>query len=110
MGPSSAVVAASDITWVRNAATENMTSRMASAARSCARRTGTVAQSDISPRRWAVSQLCSARARRAPLAGRGAEFAGTPTDEGWGVTVRVKVPGAGEITLYEPKYPPPALL
>lgn len=43
------------------------------------------------------------------LAERGAEFSGAPADEGWGVTVGVKVPGAGEITLYEPKYPPPAL-
>ncbi|UPW07803.1 VOC family protein [Gordonia terrae] len=43
------------------------------------------------------------------LSARGAEFVGAPTDEGWGVTVGIKVPGAGQITLYEPKYPPPAL-
>lgn len=43
------------------------------------------------------------------LSARGAVFVGAPTDEGWGVTIGIKVPGAGEITLYEPKYPPPAL-
>jgi catechol 2,3-dioxygenase-like lactoylglutathione lyase family enzyme len=44
----------------------------------------------------------------AELAAKGAEFAGEVTDQGWGVTVRLKVPGAGEMTLYQPKYDPPA--
>ena len=44
----------------------------------------------------------------AQLIGKGAEFSGDVTDEGWGRTVRLKVPGAGEMTLYQPKYDPPA--
>lgn len=42
------------------------------------------------------------------IAGRGAEFDGEVTDEPWGTTVRVKVPGAPSVTLYQPKYDPPA--
>ena len=38
------------------------------------------------------------------LAAKGAEFTSAVSDEGWGVTVQVKVPGAGEMTLYEPRY------
>ncbi len=44
----------------------------------------------------------------AELASRGAEFNGDARDEGWGITARLKVPGAGEMTLYQPKYDPPA--
>jgi hypothetical protein len=29
-------------------------------------------------------------------------------DEGSGITTRLLVPGAGKMTLYEPKYDPPA--
>ena len=28
-----------------------------------------------------------------------------PKDEGWGVITHLKVPGAGEIGLYEPRHP-----
>jgi catechol 2,3-dioxygenase-like lactoylglutathione lyase family enzyme len=44
------------------------------------------------------------------LIDKGAEFAGHPVEQGWGRTVPLKVPGAGEIMLYEPKYDPPALV
>jgi catechol 2,3-dioxygenase-like lactoylglutathione lyase family enzyme len=44
----------------------------------------------------------------ARLTEKGAEFGGDVTDQGWGRVVRLKVPGAGEITLYQPKYDPPA--
>ena len=44
----------------------------------------------------------------AELAGKGAEFAGDVQEEPWGSTVQLKVPGAGEMTLYQPKYDPPA--
>jgi catechol 2,3-dioxygenase-like lactoylglutathione lyase family enzyme len=44
----------------------------------------------------------------AQLTAKGAEFSGDVADEGWGHTVRLKVPGAGEMTLYQPKYDPPA--
>ena len=44
----------------------------------------------------------------AHLTTRGAEFSGDVADEGWGLTVVLKVPGAGEMMLYQPKYDPPA--
>ncbi len=44
----------------------------------------------------------------AELAARGVEFAGPVQDEGWGTTIRLKIPGAGEVTLYQPSYDPPA--
>jgi predicted enzyme related to lactoylglutathione lyase len=39
------------------------------------------------------------------LRARGAEFAGGVKDQGFGLTVTMKVPGAGDIMLYEPKHP-----
>jgi catechol 2,3-dioxygenase-like lactoylglutathione lyase family enzyme len=44
----------------------------------------------------------------ADLTAKGAEFTGDIGDEGWGRTIRLKVPGAGEMTLYQPRYDPPA--
>ncbi|HTW97988.1 MAG TPA: VOC family protein [Acidimicrobiales bacterium] len=41
----------------------------------------------------------------AELAGRGAEFAGPVQEAGFGRTVSMKVPGAGEMLLYEPRHP-----
>jgi hypothetical protein len=38
----------------------------------------------------------------AELTTKGAEFIGDVRDEGWGITARLKVPGAGEMTLYQP--------
>ena len=38
----------------------------------------------------------------------GTEFAGEIEEQSWGTTARLKVPGAGELTLYQPKYDPPA--
>jgi catechol 2,3-dioxygenase-like lactoylglutathione lyase family enzyme len=43
----------------------------------------------------------------AELEGHGVEFVGPITDEGWGLATRFKIPGAGEIGLYEPKHPSP---
>jgi catechol 2,3-dioxygenase-like lactoylglutathione lyase family enzyme len=55
-----------------------------------------------------VSLMChDLSATMAELAERGAEF-GDVVEEGWGHTVRLNVPGAGAITLYEPTYDPPA--
>ena len=42
------------------------------------------------------------------LAGKGAEFSGGVQDQGWGLATRLRIPGAGEITLYQPQYDPPA--
>jgi catechol 2,3-dioxygenase-like lactoylglutathione lyase family enzyme len=56
-----------------------------------------------------VSLMCDdLDATMAELAAKGAEFSGAVRDEGWGLTSRLKVPGAGEMTLYEPRYDPPA--
>jgi len=43
------------------------------------------------------------------LADRGARFEGGVVEQPWGSTVRILVPGARPITLYQPKYEPPAL-
>ena len=42
------------------------------------------------------------------LTAKGAQFNGDVSDQGWGLTIRMKVPGAGDLTLYQPKYDPPA--
>jgi len=56
-----------------------------------------------------VSLMCDDLDRTmAELTARGAEFTGDVRDEGWGITARLKVPGAGEMTLYQPTYDPPA--
>lgn len=57
-----------------------------------------------------VSLMCDDLEKTmADLASRGAEFAGDVTEEDYGTTVQLKVPGAGQIMLYQPKYDPPAL-
>jgi hypothetical protein len=56
-----------------------------------------------------VSLVCDdLAATMAELSERGAEFAGDVEEQEWGITTRLKVPGAGELTLYQPKYDPPA--
>jgi catechol 2,3-dioxygenase-like lactoylglutathione lyase family enzyme len=41
------------------------------------------------------------------LSGRGVEFTSPVSDEGWGLLTRFRVPGAGEIGLYQPRHPSP---
>lgn len=61
--------------------------------------------------RYDVSLVCDdLEATMADLAARGAEFDGEVTQEPWGTTVLVKVPGAGPVLVYQPKYDPPAFL
>lgn len=43
------------------------------------------------------------------LTARGAQFEGEVEQQSWGSTIRLHVPGARPITLYQPKYDPPAL-
>lgn len=60
--------------------------------------------------RFDLSLMCDdLAATREELAGRGAEFEGGVEEEPWGSTIQVKVPGAGTMTLYQPKYDSPAL-
>ena len=41
------------------------------------------------------------------LEAKGVEFVAPVTDEGFGLMTRFKIPGAGEIGLYEPRHPSP---
>jgi catechol 2,3-dioxygenase-like lactoylglutathione lyase family enzyme len=43
----------------------------------------------------------------AELEGKGVEFVSPIVDEGYGLMTRLKVPGGGEIGLYEPKHASP---
>lgn len=57
-----------------------------------------------------VSFMCDdLAATMAELADRGAEFDGGVEEQPWGRTIRVRVPGAGAVTVYEPSYDPPAI-
>ena len=38
---------------------------------------------------------------------KGVEFTAPISDQGWGLLTRLKVPGAGELALYQPKHPSP---
>ena len=72
----------------------------------------------VHPRSWPsggtdqqfdVSLMCDDLDKTmAQLTAKGAEFSGDVSDQGWGLTVRLKVPGAGEMTLYQPRYDPSA--
>jgi catechol 2,3-dioxygenase-like lactoylglutathione lyase family enzyme len=56
-----------------------------------------------------VSLMCDdLETTMAELKAKGAVFVGGTIEEPWGITARLKVPGAGEMTLYQPKYDPPA--
>lgn len=41
------------------------------------------------------------------LKSKGVEFAGSVSEQRWGKVARFKVPGAGEISLYQPSHPSP---
>ena len=38
------------------------------------------------------------------LKGRGVEFAGPVTDQGWGLVTTMRLPGGMDVELYQPKY------
>ena len=60
--------------------------------------------------RFEVSLMCDdLAATMEELRGRGASFEGEVGEQPWGSTVGLVVPGAGTITLYQPKYPSPAI-
>ena len=60
--------------------------------------------------RFDVSLMChDLAATMEELRGRGATFEGDIGEESWGSTIELVVPGAGTITLYQPKYPSPAI-
>lgn len=39
------------------------------------------------------------------LTGKGVEFVGPVTDEGFGLVARARIPGGGELAVYEPRHP-----
>jgi predicted enzyme related to lactoylglutathione lyase len=43
----------------------------------------------------------------AELKAKGVEFTGEPKDQGWGILTTLKIPGGGEMGLYEPRHPRP---
>ncbi|HET7195034.1 MAG TPA: VOC family protein [Nocardioides sp.] len=60
--------------------------------------------------RFDVSLMCDdLAATMDELRGRGASFEGEVAEQPWGSTTQLVVPGAGTITLYQPKYASPAL-
>jgi catechol 2,3-dioxygenase-like lactoylglutathione lyase family enzyme len=68
------------------------------------------AQPGGTDQRFDLSLICDdLAATMAELEERGAEFEGGVTEQPWGTTVRLLVPGAGAMTLYQPRYDPPAL-
>jgi catechol 2,3-dioxygenase-like lactoylglutathione lyase family enzyme len=59
--------------------------------------------------RFDLSLMCDdLEATMTELKAKGAEFEGDLTEEPWGITTQLKVPGAGAMTLYQPAYDPPA--
>jgi hypothetical protein len=53
-----------------------------------------------------VSLMCDdIAATKADLEAKGAVFDGEISDEGYGLTAMLQLPGAGHITLYEPRHP-----
>jgi predicted enzyme related to lactoylglutathione lyase len=58
------------------------------------------------PRHHSISLMCDDLARTmAELESKGAEFTGPVTEENYGIIVLLKVPGADDIVLYEPRHP-----
>lgn len=66
-------------------------------------------QSGSTRQRHEVSLMCDdLQKTMADLAAKGATFAGEVQQQGWGAAVQLNVPGAGEMTLFQPRYDPPA--
>jgi catechol 2,3-dioxygenase-like lactoylglutathione lyase family enzyme len=58
------------------------------------------------PRHHSVSLMCDdVVATKQELERKGAEFSGDPEDMGFGIAVMLKLPGADDILLYQPKHP-----
>lgn len=58
------------------------------------------------PKHHSVSLMCDdVAATRAELESKGAEFSGDVEDMGFGLATTLKLPGAGDILLYQPMHP-----
>jgi hypothetical protein len=59
-----------------------------------------------SGQRHEITLMCDNLARTmSELTAKGAEFSGSPSEQRWGTTILMKIPGAGELMLYEPRHP-----
>jgi catechol 2,3-dioxygenase-like lactoylglutathione lyase family enzyme len=57
------------------------------------------------PRHHSISLMCDdIEATRAELLAKGAEFSGDVRDMGFGIGAMLKVPGADDVLLYQPKH------
>ncbi len=63
--------------------------------------------SEGEPRHELYLMCADIQATVAELRGKGVEFTREVSDEGWGLLTRLKVPGGGEMGLYEPRHPRP---
>jgi hypothetical protein len=55
--------------------------------------------------RHLISLMCDdIHTTMAELRAKGIKFEGEPVDEGYGITVLMKLPGGAEVTLYEPRH------
>jgi hypothetical protein len=43
----------------------------------------------------------------ADLEAKGAEFVGSVVEQRWGLLTKLRLPGGGELPLYEPRHPSP---
>lgn len=65
-----------------------------------------VEASKASGPRHEITLMCDDLGRTvADLTARGAQFIGSPSEQRWGTTIMMKVPGAGELMLYQPRHP-----
>ncbi|MHB8693343.1 MAG: hypothetical protein ACYDHH_19080 [Solirubrobacteraceae bacterium] len=51
--------------------------------------------------------ITGAHATVSELKSKGVEFSGPVSNEGFGLLTTIKMPGGGELGLYEPKHPSP---
>jgi hypothetical protein len=60
------------------------------------------------PGRHELYLMCDdIHATMAELKGKGVEFTGGIAEERWGLVTAIKLPGGGELGLYEPRHPSP---
>jgi catechol 2,3-dioxygenase-like lactoylglutathione lyase family enzyme len=58
--------------------------------------------------RHELSLMCDdVEATRAELEAKGVEFTSPISDEGWGLLTTFRLPGGGELGLYQPRHPSP---
>jgi len=54
-----------------------------------------------------VSFMCDdLEATVTELQSKGAQFDGEPSDQGWGIGINLRIPGAGDVLLFQPRYQP----